>query len=92
MGVKDVMVGALTKVKSLLLVAVPPGVVTVTLPVDPLPTMAVIWVVEFTVKPNAAVPPNFTALAPVKLVPKTVTVVPVPPDVGLKYVMVGALP
>ena len=70
------MVGALTKVKSSLLVAVPPGVVTVTLPVDPLPTVAVIWVEESTVKLAASVPPNLTAVASVKLVPVMVTDVP----------------
>ncbi|MFH1242063.1 MAG: hypothetical protein V1689_06825 [Pseudomonadota bacterium] len=68
--------------------AVPPGVVTVTLPVDPVPTVAVIWVDELTVK-EAAVPPNVTALVPVKLVPWMVTDVPVPPDVGTKDMMVG---
>ena len=65
-----------------MLVAVPPDVVTVTLPVDPLPTMAVIWVDESTVKLDAAVMPNLTAVAPVKLVPVIVTDVPIPPAVG----------
>ena len=73
-----------------LLVAVPSGVVTVTVPVAPAATMAVIWVAESTVKLDALVPPNVTAVAPVKLVPVMVTDVPVPPDVGEKDVMVGA--
>ena len=38
--------------------------------------VAVIWVAELTVKPVAAVAPNVTAVAPVKLVPVIVTVVP----------------
>ena len=45
-----------------------------------------------TVKVVAAVAPNFTAVAPVKLVPVTVTEVPpvVGPEVGLTAVTVGA--
>jgi len=76
-------------VKSVSLSAVPSGVVTVTFPVAPSPTMAVIWVSESTVKLAASVPPNLTSV-PVKLVPVMVTSVPVPPDVGLNDVMVGA--
>ena len=45
LGVNEVMVGAGMKVKVPLLVAVPPGVVTVIVPVAPLPTVAVIEVV-----------------------------------------------
>ncbi len=41
-GVIDVMVGAGMKVKLLALVAVPPGVVTLMVPVEPLPTVGVI--------------------------------------------------
>ena len=76
--------------KSPLLVAVPPGVVTLTLPVDPDPNTAVIWVDESTVK-LALVPPNLTAETPVKWVPVMVTEVPGPPDVGEKLVMVGGI-
>ena len=45
----------------------------------------------FTVKPVAAVPPKFTLVAPVKLVPVMVTDVPpaVEPDVGEMLVTVG---
>ena len=37
----------------------------------------------------AAVPPKLTAVAPVKLVPVMVTVVPLPAEVGVKEVRVG---
>jgi len=69
--------------------AVPTGVVTFTAPLVPLATIAVICVPELTVKLCAAVPPKDTAVAPVKLVPVITTDVPVPPDVGVKEVMVG---
>ena len=57
---------------------VPPGVVTVTsaMPAEPAGLVAVIEVAEVTVKPVAAVDPNVTALAALRLVPLTVTVVP----------------
>jgi hypothetical protein len=60
---------------------VPPTVVTVmsTVPV-PAAEVAVIEVAELTVKLVALVDPNFTAVAPVKLVPVIVT--DVPPDDG----------
>jgi hypothetical protein len=45
-------------------------------------------VVEFTtVNDAAAVPPKLTAVAPVKLVPDIVTVVPVFAEVGVNEVM-----
>jgi len=47
-GVNELIVGAGIKVKVPLLVAVPPGVVTETVPVLPLATTAVIDVLEFT--------------------------------------------
>ena len=75
-------------VKVAALVAVPPAVVTVTFPVEPFPTTAVICVIESTVKLAAFVPPNFTSV-PVKPVPVILTDVPGPPDVGAKEVMVG---
>ena len=63
----------------------PPTVVTLT-PTAPVPAAvtAVIWVAELTVKLVAAVAPNFTAVAPVKLVPVMTTLVPPAsgPDVG----------
>jgi hypothetical protein len=69
--------------------AVPPGVVTITLPEVPAATTAVIIVEETTVNEVAGVPPKVTAVAPVKFVPVMVTVAPEAADVGLKDVMVG---
>ena len=64
-GVKLVIVGGGITVKVLLLVAVPPGVVTLTGPVvAPLGTVAEIEVSDVTVK-VALVPLNRTAVAPV---------------------------
>ena len=72
---------------------VPPAVVTVTstVPVAPAGEVAVMDVAELTVNPVALVAPNLTAVAPVKLVPVMVTVVPPPdgPDVGEIEVTVG---
>jgi len=88
-GVKEVMVGA--AIVNPVLVAVPPGVVTLTLPLVPEPTTAVIWVDELTVNELAAVPPKLTAVAPVRFVPVMVTD---PPDAsvdGVKEVIVGAV-
>jgi len=92
-GVKDVIVGAVVTVKSDALVAVPPGVVTVILPVTaPLGTLAVTRVpAPFTENVVAATPPNFTEVAPVKPVPWIVTEVPTGPLVGVKDVIVGAV-
>src|SRR5260370_31358742 len=60
---------------------VPPAVVTVTSTVPtPVGEVAVIWVALSTVKEPAALLPNLTAVAPEKLVPVMVTLVP--PDVG----------
>ena len=68
---------------------VPPAVVTVTFPDDPVPTSAVMVVGETTVKYAAGVPPKLTAVAPVKFVPVRVMVVPEIADVGKKDVIVG---
>jgi len=88
-GEKLVIVGGGMTVKLLALLAVPPAVVTLIGPVEaPLGTVAAIEVDEFTVKP-ALTPLNRTALAPVKLVPLMVTIVPTPPLVGEKLVIVG---
>src|SRR5258708_20924111 len=60
---------------------VPPAVVTVTSTVPtPVGEVAVIWVALLTVKEAAALLPNLTAVAPEKLVPVMVTLLP--PDVG----------
>ena len=70
-------------------VAVPLGVVTLTTPVVPAPTVAVIEVEETTVKVVTLVAPIVTAVAPVKLVPVIVKVVLGQPLVGVKLVIVG---
>ena len=69
LGVNMVMIGAGMKVKSMALVAVPPGVVTVIAPVSPVPTVALICVSLTVENFAAAVPPNATAVAPVKSLP-----------------------
>jgi hypothetical protein len=91
-GVKVVIVGGLTvTVKLLGLVAVPPGVVTLSDPVvAPAGTVARIAVLDVTVNP-AAVPLNLTDDAPVKFVPLMVTLVPVGPLAGVKLAIVGGL-
>ena len=68
---------------------VPPGVVIVMLPDAPVPTTAVIIVAELTVNEEAATPPKFTAVVPVKLFPVIVIDVPIPPLDGVKEVIVG---
>src|SRR5204863_259692 len=78
-------------VKLAALLAVPPGVVTLIGPlVAPAGTVAVIAVAELTVK-LALTLLNSTALAPVKLVPLMVTLVPTGPLPGVKLVIVGGL-
>ena len=93
-GLNAVTVGAATYVKLTTLVDVPPGVVTVTVaaPATPAGEVAVIEVAELTTTFDAAFAPNFTAVAPVKLVPVMVTDVPpaTGPLVGLNDVTVGA--
>jgi hypothetical protein len=79
-----------TTVKFIALVPVPPGVVTLILPVTaPTGTVAVIWVAELITK-LARTPPNRTAVAPGKAVPVIVTAVPVLPLVGENEEIVGA--
>jgi hypothetical protein len=89
----------LLTVKSVGLVAVPPGVVTVILPVvAPVGTVAVICVAEFTVNVVALVVLNFTELVvklapptvPLKFVPVILTDVPIGPKAGVNEVIVGA--
>lgn len=86
-GVNEVIVGTVTYVKDAADVAVPFGVVTVILPLVVTGTTAVIEVALTTLKLVAATPLNFTAVAPVKLVPVSVTVVPLPTNVGLNEVI-----
>jgi len=60
-------------------------------PVVPVAGIAVICVAELTIKEDAFVPPNVTAVAPVKLVPVITTgVVFAQPLEGVKLVIVGA--
>jgi hypothetical protein len=92
-GENEVIVGepAGVTVKFDELVAVPPGVVRLILPVcAPEGTTAVIWVFELTVKVVALVFLNFTSVAPVRLVPVMTTEVPTGPLIGTKEVIVGA--
>src|SRR6266571_3373018 len=82
--------GGVVTVKLLALVAVPPGVVTLIDPlVAPVGTVARICVLESTVKLATAVPLKATAVAPLKLFPLIVTVVPTGPLIGLKELIVG---
>jgi hypothetical protein len=92
-GVNEVIVGlaaVVVTVKLWELQSVPPGVVTQIFPVvAPLGTVAVIWVDEPPEKVVADVPPNVTAVAPVRVVPVIVTIVPIGPEVGVNEVIVG---
>ena len=77
-------------VNDAVLVPVPAAVVTATGPVvAPAGTVAVIWVPEVTVN-VAAVPLNFTAVAPVNPVPVMLTDVPAAPEVGVNEETTGA--
>jgi len=77
-------------VKVFALVAVPAGDTTLMRPVvAPAGIVAVILVGELTTK-AAAVPLKLTAVAPVKLLPLTVTEAPIWPLAGEKFVIVGA--
>lgn len=77
-------------VKLVALVALPPSVVTVILPVSaPVGTSALTWV-SFTTKVNVAdFPSNVTLVVCSKPVPVMVTKVPTCPLAGVKLVMVG---
>jgi hypothetical protein len=83
--------GSAVTVKLVLLVAVPPGVVTPIGPVvAPLGTVAAIAVADVTAK-LALTPLKVTAVAPLKFVPSIVTLAPAAPLVGEKLIIVGAL-
>jgi hypothetical protein len=83
---------ALGTVKSLVLCAVPPGVVTAILPeVAFVGTEVRICVLETTLN-TAAVPLNVTLVAPLRFVPVTVTVVPDAPELGENAEIVGIAP
>jgi len=88
-GEKNVTLGVGMTLKLAALVAVPPGVVTATGPlVAPAGTVAVICVAESALK-VAAAPLKRTALAPVKPLPVSVTLVPADPVIGAKSAMPG---
>jgi hypothetical protein len=90
-GLNPLIVGAGTTVKLALLVAVPPGAVTVIFPLDaPEGTVAVISLPDTTPK-DAPVPANFTAAAFWNDRPRIVTAVPTPPLIGLKPLIDGGL-
>ena len=88
-GVKDVITGAGNE-KMFVEVTLPPNAVIEILPDAPSETIAVILVGEFTVKEFTGTPPTETAEIPEKFVPVIVTLVPGPPLVGVKEVIVGA--
>jgi hypothetical protein len=87
-GLKTTTVGGNKKLKPAI-EAPPAGDLTVTAPVEPLATTAVIVVDETTVNEAAADAPNNTSVVPNKFVPVMVTVAPVPAAVGLMDEMVG---
>src|SRR5437762_236371 len=90
-GVKLEIVGGLMTVKLAALLAVPSEVVTLIGPLEtPAGTVAVIAVAELTVK-LALTLLNSTAVAPLKLVPLIVTLVPTGPLLGVKLEIVGGL-
>jgi hypothetical protein len=88
-GENNVMVGAGMKVNPLS-DAVPPGVVKLTAPEEPLPTMAIMEVEETTVNVLTGVPPNVIAEVFSKFVPVIFMSVPAAAMVGVNEVIVGA--
>lgn len=94
-GLKLATLGTGTTVKLPALVAVPPLVVAVTVPVcAPAGTMAVTWLEETTVTVDAATPPKsmvgLAVFVLVRLAPLIVTVVPIGPVTGVNEAMLGA--
>src|SRR5439155_15711719 len=86
-GANPVMAGVTLKVVAL--VADPPGVVTLILPVPPAGASAVIWPSLSTVKWVELMPPNLTLVAPVNPLPLITTWVPTGPLEGANPVMAG---
>src|SRR5439155_3983323 len=85
-GVKLAIVGATKKLAAL--VAGPAGVVTLNGPVVA-PAGTAVWIAVSDVTLNVALTPlNATAVAPLKLVPVIVTLIPTAPLVGAKLVIV----
>jgi hypothetical protein len=89
MGRKLVIVGAGMKVNPSL-EAVPPGVVNLTEPLEPLPTIATIDVEETTVKEDTGVPPKVTIDVPLKLLPVMLMIALAAAITGSKDEMKGA--
>jgi hypothetical protein len=91
-GTKLAIVGVgSSTVKTVVLVVVPPGVLIATKPlVAPVGTTKVSVAASTTVKLPTLAPFSVTALAPVRLVPVTVTVTPTRPLLGVKLTSVGA--
>ena len=87
-GAKEVIVGAGMKVNPAN-DAVPPGVVRLTAPDEPVPTIATIDVEDTTVNAVTGVPPNVMLEVPKKLLPVIVINEPVAAAVGENEVMVG---
>jgi hypothetical protein len=91
-GLKLVTDGGGVTVKMAALVAVPPGAVTVILPLAaPVGTVAEIRVPSIRVK-LADKPPNATLVAPVKPVPVRLTTVRTGPSAGTKLLIAGMVP
>ena len=67
----------------------PPGFVTITFPVPPLPTIALILVDELTMNDNTFIPPTVTPVVPVKEVPVIFKIVPSVPCIGVNDITVG---
>ena len=87
-GENDVIVGIKRCVNKLVDDAVPDGVVIDITPDVPLPIIALMLVALSTVNKLALVPPNFTLVVPIKLVPVIITTVPVIPLDGVKDIIV----
>ena len=90
-GVNDVIAGMWETVKLAALVAVPPAVVMLILPVvASVGTVAVTEFADTTLNVVASIPLNVTSVAPNRLVPVMVTDVPDGPEVGVNEDIVGA--
>jgi hypothetical protein len=87
-GVKDVMMGGGINVKPFK-AAVPPGVVKLSTPDEPLPTIATMVVDETRVNEVTGVPPRVIIDVPSKLLPVMVINAPVATAVGVNEVMIG---
>ncbi|MNT69827.1 hypothetical protein D3C72_2081690 [compost metagenome] len=87
-GVNEYITGGGKNVKPAIF-AVPLGPEIFTLPLLPVPTVAVIIVGETTEKDVALTPPKFTDCMPVKLLPVMVTVCPAAATTGLMLWITG---